>query len=95
MVWRGDELFMSALWSEALIRVQFEDPADPNRPTSVERWFNDRVYRDGVMPESAYGRLRALTVGPDGALYLGTTNRDGRLEPRIGDDKVLRIVIDL
>ncbi|HEY5623943.1 MAG TPA: PQQ-dependent sugar dehydrogenase [Gammaproteobacteria bacterium] len=94
MVWRGDELFLSALWSEALIRVQFEDPANPNRPTSVERWFNDRVYRDGVLPESRFGRLRALTVGPDGALYLGTTNRDGRLEPRQGDDKVLRIVIE-
>lgn len=77
-----------------MIRIQFDDPADPNRVTGVERWFNTQVWRDGVLPESVYGRLRALAVGPDGALYLGTTNRDGRLEPRAGDDRVLRIVIE-
>ena len=43
--------------------------------TNVERWFNSQVWRDGVLPESLFGRLRALAVGPDGALYLSTTNR--------------------
>lgn len=94
LIFHNGDLFLSALWSEALIRIQFDDPADPNRVTGVERWFNTQVWRDGVLPESVYGRLRALAVGPDGALYLGTTNRDGRLEPRAGDDRVLRIVIE-
>jgi quinoprotein glucose dehydrogenase len=62
--------------------------------TDVERWFNTQVWRDGIAGESVYGRLRALAVGPDGALYLGTTNRDGRLEPGPEDDRVLRIVFD-
>jgi len=90
---RGD-LFLSALWSQALIRIRFQDPADPNRVTGIERWFNTRIWRDGRLGESVYGRLRALAVGPDGALYLGTSNRDGRLEPGPDDDRVLRIVLD-
>lgn len=94
MRFHNGDLFISALWSEALIRVQFDDPGNPNRVTSVERWFNEQVWRDGVLPESAYGRLRALAVGPDGALYLGTSNRDGRFEPGPNDDRVLRIVIE-
>ena len=94
LIFHNGDLFMSALWSEALIRIQFDDPSDPNRVTSVQRWFNTQVWRDGQLPESAFGRLRALAVGPDGALYLGTTNRDGRLEPGSNDDRVLRIVIE-
>ena len=62
--------------------------------TGVERWFNSRVWRDGVPSDSLYRRLRALTVGPDGALYLGTSNRDGRLDPQPGDDRVLRIIVE-
>jgi len=93
IVHNGD-LYVSALWSEALVRIRFQDPDDPNRVTGIERWFNSRVWRDGVPSESLYGRLRALAVGPDGALYLGTSNRDGRLEPEPDDDRVLRIVID-
>lgn len=38
-----------------------------------------------------YGRLRAVTVGPDGHLYVSTSNRDGRASVREGDDKVLRV----
>lgn len=38
-----------------------------------------------------FGRLRAVTVGPDNALYVATSNRDGRGRPTEGDDRVLRI----
>jgi hypothetical protein len=30
--------------------------------------------------------------GPDGNLYVLTSNRDGRGNPRQGDDRILRIV---
>ena len=39
-----------------------------------------------------YGRLRDVVTGPDGALYVATSNRDGRGKVRTGDDRILRIV---
>lgn len=38
-----------------------------------------------------YGRLRSVRVGPDGHLYLLTSNRDGRGNPTANDDRIIRI----
>jgi glucose/arabinose dehydrogenase len=38
-----------------------------------------------------YGRLRSVSVGPDGLIYVLTNNTDGRGTPRTGDDKILRM----
>jgi len=58
-----------------------------------------RVALDGAEPtanvalfEGELGRLRTVVEGPDGALYLLTNNRDGRGEPRPGDDRIVRLV---
>lgn len=40
---------------------------------------------------SGQGRLRAITLGPDNCLYIGTSSRDGRGHPRGADDRVLRV----
>lgn len=40
---------------------------------------------------TGYGRLRAVTVAPGGALWVLTTNRDGRGSPRPGDDHILTV----
>ncbi len=38
------------------------------------------------------GRIRDIVEGTDGSLYILTSNRDGRGEPRRGDDKIIRLV---
>jgi len=41
---------------------------------------------------SEFGRLRDASMGPDGNLYILTSNRDGRGTPASNDDRILRIV---
>lgn len=38
-----------------------------------------------------YGRLREVVVGPDGMLYITTSNRDGRGNPGNSDDKIIKV----
>lgn len=42
--------------------------------------------------ENTYGRLRDVIEGPDGFLYLATSNRDGRGQPAAEDDRVIRLL---
>ena len=42
-----------------------------------------------------HGRLRAIRSGPDGFVYVGTSNRDQRGTPRAGDDLLFRIALPL
>lgn len=44
-----------------------------------------------ILFDEEFGRLRAVAQGPDGALYLATSNHDGRGRPRPGDDRIIRI----
>jgi glucose/arabinose dehydrogenase len=49
--------------------------------------------RDDALLQGEYGRLRTVVVGPDDALYVLTSNRDGRGSPEDGDDRILRLRI--
>lgn len=40
-----------------------------------------------------FGRIRAVTAGPDGFLYISTSNRDGRGTVKESDDKIIKVDI--
>lgn len=53
--------------------------------------IDGKVAEQEVIIDGTYGRLRGATKGPDNALYITTSNHDGRGKPQPGDDKVLKL----
>ncbi|HUQ39218.1 MAG TPA: PQQ-dependent sugar dehydrogenase [Acidimicrobiales bacterium] len=49
------------------------------------------VTGEEILHDGRFGRIRDVQAGPDGAIYLATSNRDGRGSPRDGDDRILRL----
>ena len=42
----------------------------------------------------SFGRIRDVTAGPDGTLWILTGNTDGRGSPQPGDDKLLQVALE-
>lgn len=73
----GNSIFMAGLRGSSLFQVQLDDSGKP------------RAFRSFL--KDMFGRLRGAVVGPDGFLYITTSNRDGRGTPRTGDDRIIRV----
>jgi glucose/arabinose dehydrogenase len=72
-LWTGDYV-LAALRGESLIRLRIAD---------------GRVVEEEPLLQGRFGRLRTVRQGPDGCLYVLTSNRDGRGRVRPGDDRIL------
>jgi glucose/arabinose dehydrogenase len=72
----GDTLFAAALRGERLWSVPLDGRGGVGEPQA--------------MLDATYGRLRHAAVAPNGALWVLTSNRDGRGTPAPDDDRVLR-----
>jgi quinoprotein glucose dehydrogenase len=88
LAFHRDDLFVAALGSGALVRIRLAPSQAGYDVIGVEHWFA-RGPDDALL-----GRLRDVVEGPDGALYILTSNRDGRGAPRPGDDRIYRLVPD-
>jgi glucose/arabinose dehydrogenase len=72
----GSTLYVAALRGQRLWSVPLDGTGDAGTPTALL--------------ENRYGRLRTVERAPDGALWITTSNRDGRGTPAATDDRVIR-----
>ena len=63
------DLLVASDTGRHLLRIRF-DPQNPTTIVGTERLLQDRI-----------GPIRAVGVGPDGAIYVGTDHAIGRLVP--------------
>jgi glucose/arabinose dehydrogenase len=74
----GNTMYIGALQGQDLLRVRLSGTS----ARKLTPWLAGR-----------FGRLRTVVRAPDGALWVTTSNRDGRGVPRSGDDRILRVSV--
>jgi len=76
--WQG-KLLVACLRGQQLLSITFNE--NGTVVNKIESWLRNE-----------YGRLREVILGKDGSIYLTTSNMDGRGNPNIGDDKIIRLI---
>ena len=74
---RGNRLYVGALQCRCLWSIPIHGA---------------RLGRPRKLLAGRFGRIRTVVRAPDGALWVTTSNRDGRGSPSASDDRVLRVV---
>ncbi|GII55755.1 oxidoreductase [Planotetraspora thailandica] len=75
LAYADGSLWAAALRGQRLWRIPLSAEGTVGRPVALYT--------------GEFGRLRAVTTAPDGSLWIGTSNKDGRGSPRPGDDRIL------
>ena len=73
-----EKLLVATLRGQQLLTISLNDNGTVVK--NIESWFKDE-----------YGRLREVVQGNDGSIYISTSNRDGRGNPDVSDDKIIRL----
>jgi glucose/arabinose dehydrogenase len=76
--WQG-RLLVATLRGQQLLAISLNGKGTVVK--NIESWLGNE-----------YGRLREVIQGKDGSIYLTTSNRDGRGNPDITDDKIIRLI---
>ncbi len=72
----GNSLFFGGLRGQTL----YEAVTENNQIADLKEHFKNQ-----------FGRIRDVVSGPDGMLYITTSNKDGRGNPASDDDKIIKI----
>lgn len=80
--WRGNA-FVGGLRGRQLRRIVFD--------TTAAAAGQLKVIQEEVLLSQTVGRIRAVRMGPDGQLWITTSNRDARGAASAQDDLVLRV----
>jgi glucose/arabinose dehydrogenase len=80
--WQGNA-FVGGLRGQQLRRIVFD--------TAAAAAGQLTVIREEVLLSETVGRIRAVRMGPDGQLWITTSNRDGRGRASAQDDLLLRV----
>lgn len=75
LAYLNNAFYFGGLRGTTLYKVTLSD----NKP-AIEEFF-----------KGEFGRIRDVVAGPDGLLYITTSNLDGRGIPKSGDDRIIRI----
>ena len=78
IIYKDNSLYFTGLRGQSLYEVPLTSSGQPD---TIKAHFKEE-----------YGRLRAITRGPDGAIYFSTSNKDGRGTANAGDDQIIRWV---
>jgi len=76
--WQG-KLLVANLRGQQLLVISLNDKGTAVK--NVEFWLKNE-----------FGRLREVIQSKDGSIYIATSNRDGRGNPDIKDDKIIRLI---
>jgi glucose/arabinose dehydrogenase len=76
LAFQNDRFYFGGLRGQSLYTSEYKN----NIPQPIEALYAKK-----------YGRIRAVVVGPNDALYFSTSNQDGRGNPGQGDDKIIRV----
>lgn len=76
---RKEKLIVATLRGQQLLALSLN--CNGRVVKNIESWFKDE-----------YGRLREVVQGKDGSIYIATSNRDGRGNPDVFDDRIIRLI---